>query len=1062
MANNLTAVISANTDKFVQEVKAAQHMLNKFVDEQKKSVGSSKANSSVTNEQVAAYQRVIKALDKVASGTMKTKQQEKALADQVKELKIQWANLSDQAKSSDFGKSLSDSMKNATAQLKVLRQQLKQVGNEIDNTKKKAKGGFNFDFSSLKSMGAQGLGMVAGVGSIAAGVTLAVSALKDGVKATMDFNSKQSELQAVTMKSKEELKNLTDQALELGSKTRYSASEIAGLQIELAKLGFNPTEIENMTEHVQNLATALGSDLSSTASLAGATLRMFGMSTEDTQKVADVMAASCSKSALSFEFLNSAMSTVGPVANAFGMSLEDTIGILGILANAGFDASSSATAARNIFLNLADANGKLAQSFGKPVTSGKEMMDALKSLKDKGIDLATALELTDKRSVAAFNTLLDGSESGKALIDALEKCSGAAKDMSDIMSDNLEGDVAGLNSAWEGLMLQLGGGQDLFRSIIQWITKLVQKVTEISKSVQDWATDLYDNSIVVRGILKGIKWVFEETFGAIKNILNDAGEVISRVFVAISKALEGKWGEAIDAIMGKWNRSKAKIEKEAKAPATLETESGKKATGNAVGNVTSGTGNKKTKVKVKVEADDDTLDYWKNYLNELQKKLTSKKLSAIDVEKTKKEIEDVKKKIAAKELELGIKPKDGSLEWVDSQIRDIEDKLKKLNPQLDIVEIDELKVKKEALEKTKKDIESALRTVTVTGKKFETNGKAGSLQEASDKVRYYKEKVNLEIEGSEEYEYLTSKLKEWTEKENKIKVKLEEDLSNAQQGSLKFLDSKISKLEADLEVTAYGTPEYNRIKAELDQWTKQKQTIEYDIKLDSKSALDKFKDIEGIFGGIDGVVGSMEQLQDSIEEGANAWEIFMNVISMVDSVLDAVAGTIEAVNNIQHTLGETTRMATTISTQAAAQESTNAATEVAASMSKTAAKSGEAIAGATASGAKLPFPANLAAIAAGIAAVIAALAMIGSFANGGVVQGATNFGDYNIARVNNGEMILNGKQQKNLFRAIDENRLGGGGSVVGGEIKIKGSDLYVALKNYSKVKGTLGKNTGIL
>jgi hypothetical protein len=59
-------------------------------------------------------------------------------------------------------------------------------------------------------------------------------------------------------------------------------------------------------------------------------------------------------------------------------------------------------------------------------------------------------------------------------------------------------------------------------------------------------------------------------------------------------------------------------------------------------------------------------------------------------------------------------------------------------------------------------------------------------------------------------------------------------------------------------------------------------------------------------------------------------------------------------------------------------------------------------------------------------------------------------------------MILNGRQQKNLFNAIDENRLGGGGAVVGGEIKIKGSDLYVALKNYSKVKGTLGKNTGIL
>lgn len=1060
MANNLTAVISANTDKFVQQVKAAQQTLDKFVKEQTNSVKSSRQNQTVTNEQVAAYQRVLKTLDKVASGTMKTKQQEKALADQVKELRIQWANLSDAAKASDFGKSISESMKQATSQLKTLRTQLKQVGDDIANTKNKAKGGFNLDFSSFKQFSAQGLGMVAGIGSIAAGVTMAVGALKDGVKSTMDFNTKQSQLQAVTMKSKEELKGLTEQALELGAKTRYSASEIAGLQIELAKLGFDPKDIENMTEHVQNLATALGSDLSSTASLAGATIRMFGLTTDDTQKVADVFAASCSKSALSFEYLNSAMSTVGPVANAFGMSLEDTVGILGVLANAGFDASSSATAARNIFLNLADANGKLAKSFGKPVTSGKEMMDALKTLKDKGIDLATALELTDKRSVAAFNTLLDGADNGKTLITALEGCAGAAKDMSDIMSDNLEGDIAGLNSAWEGFMLQLGGGQSIFRTIVQWLTKLVQTVTSVSQAVADWANDLYDNSIVVRGILKGIYWVFSETFGAIKNILTGAGEAISRVFVAISKALQGKWGEAVDALMGKWQRSKAKIEKEVKAPDALQTEEGKKAVKNTVGNVT-GNG-KKTKVKVKVEAEEDTIDYWKEYLSKLQKKLTAKKLSAIDVEKTKHEIEEVKKKIAQKEIELGIKPKEGTLDWVDSQIREVEDKLKRLNPTLDIVEIEELKVKKEALEKSKKDIESALRTVEITGKRFESKGREGSLQYATDKVNYYKQRINLEIEGTEEYEYLTQRLKEWTEKEHQIKVKLEESLDSSDRNSLKFLEGKISTLQAKLEVTAYGTPQYNVIKSDLDQWAKQKHKIEYQIDLDNKSARQKYEDITGAFMGIDGVVSSMESLSKAVEDGASAWEIFIGVIQMFDNVLQAVSDTIEAVNTIQHVLGQTTEATTAISTAAAQQTAANAQTEVASSVASTAAKSGEAIAGATASGAKLPFPANLAAIAAGVAAVIAALTMVGSFANGGIIQGSSNIGDMNIARVNNGEMILNSRQQSNLFKAIDENRLGGGGTVVGGEVKIKGSDLYIALKNYSKVKGTIGKQTGII
>jgi TP901 family phage tail tape measure protein len=73
--------------------------------------------------------------------------------------------------------------------------------------------------------------------------------------------------------------------------------------------------------------------------------------------------------------------------------------------------------------------------------------------------------------------------------------------MSDTMSDNLQGDLAGLNSAWEGLMLSLGGGQSIFRTIIQWLTKMVSTINDNCKAIADWATDLYNNSIIIRGIL---------------------------------------------------------------------------------------------------------------------------------------------------------------------------------------------------------------------------------------------------------------------------------------------------------------------------------------------------------------------------------------------------------------------------------------------------------------------------------------------------------------------------------------------------------------------------------
>lgn len=133
---NLSAVISADTSKFVSGIKSAQEMLDKFVKETDSASKSAEDNISVTNEQAAAYQRVIKQLEKVGSGTMSTTQQQKALADQVKELKVQWQNLSDQAKSSDFGKSMADTMKLATTELDTLKQQLSTV-DDIKPTKLK-------------------------------------------------------------------------------------------------------------------------------------------------------------------------------------------------------------------------------------------------------------------------------------------------------------------------------------------------------------------------------------------------------------------------------------------------------------------------------------------------------------------------------------------------------------------------------------------------------------------------------------------------------------------------------------------------------------------------------------------------------------------------------------------------------------------------------------------------------------------------------------------------------------------------------------------------------------
>ena len=163
-----------------------------------------------------------------------------------------------------------------------------------------------------------------------------------------------------------------------------------------------------------------------------------------------------------------------------------------------------------------------------------------------------------------------------------------------------------------------------------------------------------------------------------------------------------------------------------------------------------------------------------------------------------------------------------------------------------------------------------------------------------------------------------------------------------------------------------------------------------------------------------------------------------------------------------------TAAATNATTKAAA--ATTAATadtaatgvEVANSEAKTAAAGHEALAKAAKSGAGIGFPANIAAIAAGVAAVIAALS---AFATGGIVGGSgasTTMGDNTLIRVNRGEMVLNNRQQARLFKMLDGglslNTTTTGGTV---DFRISGSNLYGSLKNYSSMAKKHGKITGI-
>lgn len=329
-----------------------------------------------------------------------------------------------------------------------------------------------------------------GAQAVLTGVQKLISLFKGGIQTSIEFEAANSNLAAVLGTTSDKIKDLQNDARELGASTKYTAAEATNLQIELAKLGFTAQEIKDSTQYILRFAQATGAELPDAASLAGAALRMFGASTKETERYVSAMAVSTSRSALSFSYLATAMPIVGPVAKSFNFTIEDTLALLGKLSDAGFDASMAATATRNILLNLADSNGKLAKTLGEPVKTLPDLVNGLVKLRDNGVDLNTTLELTDKRSVSAFNAFLTSADKIVPLREQITGVEGELQSMADVMSDNMAGSLKSLSSAWDELMLTINGSNGWMRSVVDWVTGMVRGLSALLASVETIETKM--------------------------------------------------------------------------------------------------------------------------------------------------------------------------------------------------------------------------------------------------------------------------------------------------------------------------------------------------------------------------------------------------------------------------------------------------------------------------------------------------------------------------------------------------------------------------------------------
>lgn len=957
------------------------------------------------------------------------------------------------------------------------------------------------------------------VGLIAGAIAGLVAITGSAISSVESFNKELNGLSALTGVTGQTLKDVGDSALEMSIKFGTSAeaiiSSMKNIGSQAPELLKDMDALGQVTEAAIVLSKAAdGMTVEDTAKAITTVMNQLNVSASEATGIINSLAAGSQKGAGDINYLATALEKAGAQAGAAGLSYQQAIAAIETLAPKFSSAEVAGTALNTLFIRLSTQ----ANSNFNPAIVGIEK--ALDNLAKANLTAEQKVKLFGQSSLLAANTLIEQREAFKGMTKEVTGTNTAYEQM-ETKGASLETIWNQLKSTWNALMVNLGKSQGVQNCIIV-IGALIKAVQLIIQGLNAWVKTFNKVTDIIKALMtklwvEGIKPYWDAIVNAITN------SAIFKKAAAIWNAIKDAAYKAIKYVTDLWDKFMEWLGLSSKKAAPVVKPKVDTTELDKV-NLTPET-KKGGKTKTKIDYDTSSLEAYKKQLQDLQNKLTKKNLSLVDIEKTKKEIDALEQKIEEKEIELGIKPKKGSLEYIDNQISKLDSKIKKLNPSVDRAEIEELQVKKSALEKIRKDTEAAINGVVVTGKKFESKGNEGSLQYAQDKVSYYKQRIQLEVEGSENYEYLSNQIKEWTKRENKIRLQVEADMSNVDKGSLSFLNKEVSRYKSELEVTAYaspeyykilgdlntyskkqnelnfkvsldtsgskegsldyiqknishlqgklkmeayGSPEYRQIKSELDKWTKEEQRIQVKMDIDGMDTFEKFNTVMDGFHAIDDIVGSVSSLTQAIEDGADAWTIFMSAISTIESIMEGI-NTVMSITNFLTNLGT----GASLGNAAAKTAEGAAATEEAAMQAATIApKTAETIANKTLEAsildlaaaqiflahASIPFVGTgiasglIGSMMAAMAAQHAASLALQAFKDGGVVGGATTIGDSVLVRANKGEMFLNSRQQSNLFKAIDQNRLGGSNSDLGQvEFVIKGDKLVGVISNYNKI-----------
>lgn len=347
---------------------------------------------------------------------------------------------------------------------------------EVESSAKKADDGFTMFKATLANLAADAImRAVDGIKNLAGNV----------IELGQNFTSTMSEVSAISGATGEDFEKLEACAREYGATTVFSASNAAEALKYMSLAGWDADQSTSALGGVLNLAAASGMELGAASDMVTDYLSAFAMEAGDAAYFADLLSYAQSHSNTTAEALGEAYKNCTANLNAAGQDVETVTSLLEGMANQGYKGSEAGTAMAAIMRDITNGMKDGAIKIGETSVA---VMDAQGNFRDL-TDILTEVEAATngmgdaERAVALSSTFTADSTKGLNLIlnegmdkiagyeEELRGASGSAEEMANIMNDNLSGDVAAMNSAFEELGLKIYDAlESKLRAGVQFIT----------------------------------------------------------------------------------------------------------------------------------------------------------------------------------------------------------------------------------------------------------------------------------------------------------------------------------------------------------------------------------------------------------------------------------------------------------------------------------------------------------------------------------------------------------------------------------------------------------------